>query len=272
MKAFVLEGNGIETVKLKEVPAPDPASNEVLVKIKGISVNPVDIATMTVPGVRGGLYVPKDGQPVIIGWDIAGEVISAGSGVTKFKAGDRVFGCIKFPGQGNAYAEYAAAPEDQIALIPENISFAEAAAASMAAITPYEALVDKGQIKSGQKVLIHAAAGGVGHFAVQIAKAFGAYVIGTASTANIDFVKSLGADEVIDYKTQKFEEVVTDADLILDSIDAANLLRSLDAVKNGGTVVSLKATFDGDIADKAKEKNVTGIREGINSKGERPQK
>jgi NADPH:quinone reductase-like Zn-dependent oxidoreductase len=268
MKAFILEGNGIETLRLAELPVPEPGKGEVLIKTKAITLNPVDIAMMTVEPVRKGLYNAGSGEPVIPAWDIAGEVTAVGQDVSEIKVGDKVFGCIKFPGQGKACAEYVAAPAEQLALIPDGITFEEAAAATMAAITPYEALVVKGKITKNDKVLIHAAAGGVGHFAVQIAKSFGAYVIGTASTANVDFVKSIGADEVIDYKKVKFEEVVTDADLVLDSIDAVNLLRSLDAVKPGGRVVSLKATFDGEIAQKAEKKNVTGIREGIGSSGE----
>lgn len=268
MKAYILEGNGIETLKLAELPAPEPGNGEVVIKTKAISINPVDIAMMTVEPVRNGLYNAVSGEQIIPAWDIAGEVIKVGQDVMDFKTGDKVFGCIKFPGQGKACAEFVAAPAEHLAMIPEGISFEHAAAATMAAITPYEALVVKGKLSAGDKVLIHAAAGGVGHFAVQIAKSFGAYVIGTASTANVEFVKSIGADEVIDYKTSKFEEVIKDADLVLDSIDAANLIRSLDAVKPGGRVVSLKATFDGEISEKAANKNVTGIREGISSSGE----
>jgi len=267
MKAFILEGDGIENLKLKELPNPVIGAGEVLIKTKAISMNPVDIATIKIAGVRGGLYVPTPGEDVIVGWDIAGVVESVGAEVTTLKAGDRVFGCIYFPGQGKAYADMVKAKPADIAIIPDNVTFEAAASAGMACLTPWLALVTRGKVSKGDKVLIHAAAGGVGHFAVQIAKHFGAYVIGTASTANVDFVKSIGADEVIDYKTTKFEDVVKDADLVLDSIDAANLLRSLDAVKPGGRVISLKAEFDGEIAEKAKSKNVTGIRVGVYSNG-----
>jgi NADPH:quinone reductase-like Zn-dependent oxidoreductase len=267
MKAFSLSGNGIEGLRLVEVTNPEPGVNEVLIKTKAVSINPVDIATMNIEAARKALLAPVQGQPIIGGWDVAGEVIKTGKSVAGFKAGDRVFGCINFPGKGQVYAELVSAPASQLALIPEGVSFESAAAACMAALTPWQALVTHGNIKKGDKVLIHAAAGGVGHFAVQIAKSFGAYVIGTASTANIDFIKSLGVDETIDYKRQKFEEVVNDADLVLDSIDAANLLRSLDAAKPGGIVVSLKSEFDGDIGKKSKEKNITGIRMGVTSNG-----
>lgn len=272
MQAFVLEGNGPETLRLHSLAIPQPADGEVLIRTKAISLNPVDIATMKIEPVRNGLYGAANGEDVIVGWDVAGDVVAASASVKNLKAGDRVFGCIKFPGRGKAYAEYATAPADQLAVIPEGVSYESAAAASMAAITPYGALVGKGKVSKKDKVLIHGAAGGVGHFAVQIAKSFGAYVIGTASGANLDFVRSIGADQVIDYRKEKFDDVVKDADLVLDSIDAANLLRSLDAVKKGGRVVSLKAEFQGEIDQKAKAKGVTGIRFGVYSNGADQQK
>jgi NADPH:quinone reductase-like Zn-dependent oxidoreductase len=272
MQAFVLAGNGPETLSLRTLAVPQPAENEVLIRTKAISLNPIDIAAMKIEGVRGGVYGDLKGGDIVIGWDVAGEVVASGAAVKGLKTGDRVFGCIKFPGQGRAYAEYVTAPADQLALIPEGVAYESAAAASMAAITPYGALVGKAKVSRNDKVLIHGAAGGVGHFAVQIAKSFGAYVIGTASTANLDFVKSIGADQVIDYKKDKFEDVVRDADLVLDAIDATNLLRSLDAVKKGGRVVSLKADFQGEIDQKAKAKGVTGIRFGVYSNGGDQQK
>jgi NADPH:quinone reductase-like Zn-dependent oxidoreductase len=267
MQAFVLEGNGIASLHLRTSDKPKLATGEVLIRTRAVSLNPIDIVTIQVEAVRNGLYGGADGSDIIPGWDVAGEVVATDLSVTKLKPGDRVFGCIKFPGKGRAFAGYVAAPADQLALIPEGVTFESAAAACMAAITPYEALVGNGKLSKDDKVLIHAAAGGVGHFAVQIAKSFGAYVIGTASVENIDFVKSMGADEVIDYKKQKFEDVVQDADLVLDSIDDANLLRSLDAVKEGGRVVSLKGNFEGDADKKAKAKGVTGIRFGVHSNG-----
>jgi NADPH:quinone reductase-like Zn-dependent oxidoreductase len=267
MQAFVLEGNGPETLRLLTVAIPQPDDGEVLIRTEAISLNPIDIAAMKVEGVRNGVYGADKEGDIVIGWDVAGEVVAAGASVKGLKAGDRVFGCIKFPGQGKAYAEYVTAPADQLAVIPEKISYESAAAACMAAITPFGALVGKGKVSKSDKVLIHGAAGGVGHFAVQIAKSVGAFVIGTASGANLDFVKSIGADQVIDYKKEKFEDVVKDADLVLDSINAANLLRSLDAVKKGGRVVSLKAEFQGEIDQKAKAKGVTGIRFGVYSNG-----
>jgi NADPH:quinone reductase-like Zn-dependent oxidoreductase len=272
MQAFVLEGNDIGSLRLRTPDKPKLAAGEVLIRTKAISLNPIDIIAMQVEAVRNHLYGAPDGSDIILGWDVAGEVVATDPSVTKLKPGDRVFGCIKFPGKGKAYAEYVAAPNDQLALIPDGVTFESAAAAGLAAITAYEALVDSGKLSKDDKVLIHGAAGGVGHFAVQIAKSFGAYVIGTASAGNLDFVKSMGADEVIDYQKQKFEDVVRDADLVLDSLGEENLLRSIDAVKEGGRVVSLKGGFEGEVDKKAKAKGVTGIRFGVHSNGADQQK
>ena len=150
---------------------------------------------------------------------------------------------INFPGHGKAYAEYVAAPASQLALKPSNISHEEAAAATLAALTAWQALVTNAKVKKGQKVVIQAASGGVGHYAVQIAKYLGAYVIGTSSAANKDFVLGLGADEHIDYKKHKIDEVVKDADFVLDPIGDNNIDPSLNAAKKGGTVIMLPSFF-----------------------------
>ena len=267
MKAFNIKGNGIENLELDEFPMPEIGPNDLLVKTKAFSLNPVDRKVIDTEAVRKFLLNVADGEKVIGGWDLAGEVIKTGASVKKFKEGDHVFGCIHFPGDGKVYAEYDSAPSDEVALIPAGVSFESAAAASMAALAAYQALVTHGNIKKANKVLIHGASGGVGHFAVQIAKSFGAYVIGTTSTENKDFVKSIGADEVIDYKKERFEEVIKDADLVIDAINAQNLLRSLEAVRPGGTIVSLIADFDGAIAEKVKQKNVKAIKMGVYSSG-----
>jgi NADPH:quinone reductase-like Zn-dependent oxidoreductase len=267
MKAFVLAGNGIENLKIKDVPIPLQGDGDVLIKTRAVSLNPVDIKAITMEGVRTGLYAPAPGQDIIMGWDIAGDVMCIGPSVINLKPGDRVFGCASFPGQGDGFAEYVRAPAAHLAIIPENVSYAAAAASTMAALTAWLAIVTTGLVSKNDKVLINGAAGGVGHFAVQIAKSFGAYVIGTASAKNLDFVKSIGADQVIDYKAVKFEQVVKDADLVMDSIDDANLSRSLDAVKRGGRVVSLIATFEEENAAKAYAKNVQGTRIGVRSNG-----
>jgi NADPH:quinone reductase-like Zn-dependent oxidoreductase len=263
MKAITLKENGsVDNLKLSEVDVPEIKNDEVLVKVKAISINPVDaFVRKNESSLRGILKPGKDEDTFIIGWDISGIIEKVGSNVKDFEVDDKVFGMVNFPGSGKAYAEYVAAPANQLALIPANISFEEAAAATLTALTAWQALVTHAKIKKGDKVLIHAASGGVGHYAVQIAKSFGAYVIGTASSPNRDFVLGLGADEFIDYTSEKFEDKINDADIVLDSIPGTeHLLRSIDAAKKGGRVVSIKSSFEGEIADKANSKNLQTYR------------
>lgn len=178
-----------------------------------------------------------DVRPVILGWDIAGTVVEVGSKVSHFKVGDTVFGMINFPGNGGAYAEYVAADQEHLALIPAAVSFEEAAAAALAALTALQVLENR--VKKGDRVLIHAGAGGVGHFAIQMAKNFGAYVITTSSVKNKDFVLSLGANEHIDYKITAFQDVLSDIDFVLDGIGGATLMSSVKVIKEGGAIISL---------------------------------
>ena len=179
MKAITLKDfGGVENLVKTEIPVPVISDNEVLVKVKAFSINPVDIKTRTGKGVAVKL---KEAKPMILGWDFSGIVTDTGQSVTSFKVNDEVFGFINFPRPGKAYAEYVAAPESQLTIKPANVTFEEAAAASLAALTAWQILKDKAGIKPGDNVLIHAAAGGVGHFAVQMSKHLGAYVIGTAS-------------------------------------------------------------------------------------------
>ncbi len=207
MKAIILkEAGGPENLEITEVPIPTANKGEVLVKVKAISINPVDIKTRKGLALYGKL---QEDKPIILGWDIAGEVVEVGEGVTTLEIGDEVFGMINFPGHGKAYAEYVTAPAEQLAEKPEFISTQEAVAGTLAALTAWQVLIDEAKLQPGERVLIHAAAGGVGHFAVQIAKYLGAYVIGTASDPNYDFVKELGADEFVDYKQVRFEDEFT---------------------------------------------------------------
>ncbi|HZT34451.1 MAG TPA: NADP-dependent oxidoreductase, partial [Nitrososphaera sp.] len=169
-----------------------------------------------------------------------------------FRKGDEVFGMVNFTGHGKAYAEYVSVREDHLALKPSSITHPEAAAATLAALTAWQTLVHLSRVKAGDKVLIHSAAGGVGHFAIQIARHLGAYVIGTSSAANRDFVLGLGAHEHIDYSTQRFEDIVRDADLVIDSIpDIQHLERSLQAVKSRGKLISLVTFPDERLSRKA---------------------
>ncbi|MGP4952656.1 NADP-dependent oxidoreductase, partial [Psychrobacter sp. T6-1] len=207
MQAYLLhKAGGIENLTLSEIDTPMPKDGEVLIKIKAISINPVDVKIREMPKLLDKVYGTD--RPLILGWDIAGIVHAVGRDVTDFKADDKVFGLVNFPGHGSAYAEYVAAPGEHLVEIPEGTSFPEAAATTLAALTALQVL--RPRIKAGDKVLIHAGSGGVGHFAVQIAKDIGAYVISTSSADNRDFVLSLGADEHIDYEAQDFEKIVSD--------------------------------------------------------------
>jgi NADPH:quinone reductase-like Zn-dependent oxidoreductase len=271
MKAFVLKANGgIENLVLSEVDIPEIKSDEVLIKVKAISINPVDTFARQNKNTVQAILKPKsDKEILILGWDISGSVVEVGAGVKDFEIGNNVFGMVNFSGHGKAYAEYVAAPANQLAIKPENISHEEAAGATLTALTAWQALVNNAKIHKGDKVLIHAAAGGVGHYAVQIAKHFGAYVIGTASAANRDFVKKLGADEFIDYAAEKFEERVKDADIVLESLPGNDhLLRSVKAAKKGGRVISIKSSPEGATAELIKEKELFFQRILVRSNGE----
>ena len=267
MRAIVLEQAGnIKNLKLTDIPKPGIQNDEVLIKVKAISINPVDIKTR----IGKSLYneLKSKNPAIILGWDVSGVIEETGKAVTEFKKGDEVFGMVNFPGHGKAYAEYVAAPASHLALKPSNISHEEAAAATLAALTAWQAVVTHAKVSKGQKIVIQAASGGVGHYAVQIAKSLGAYVIATSSAANKDFVINLGADEHIDYKKHRVDEVVSDADFVLDPIGDDNIDPSLNAVKKGGTVIMLPSFFKEQIAEKAKARGVNGYYFSVQSNGE----
>ncbi|GAB3828569.1 NADP-dependent oxidoreductase [Hymenobacter jeollabukensis] len=256
MNAFLLTGTtGPDSLQTTTLSTPTIGPAEVLVQVIAISLNPVDVKTTYGKGVYGRL---KDEQPLIPGWDISGVVSAVGADVTDFKVGDEVFGMVNFPGHGRAYAEYMAAPAAHLARKPASISHEEAAATTLAALTAWQALVTKAHVQPGQRVLIHAAAGGVGHFAVQLAKELGAYVIGTSSAAKRDFVLSLGADEHVDYTQVRFEDAVQPVDMVLDAIGGDNMVRSLDVVKPGGTLISIPSGLSPDITERAAAKGIHG--------------
>ncbi|AKD05212.1 NADP-dependent oxidoreductase [Pontibacter korlensis] len=266
MKAFVLNEPGpAENLKLQEIDTPKPQKGEVLVRVRAISINPVDTKTR-----EGKAFYNKlnETPPVIVGWDISGEVAAVGEGVEYFKEGDEVFGMVNFPGHGKAYAEYVVAPETHLAHKPENISHHEAAAATLAALTAWQALVDQAGIQPGQRVLIHAAAGGVGHFAVQIAKFFKANVIGTASPENHEFLRAMGADEQLDYHKYRVEDVVMDADIVLDSLGEENTRRSLATLKEGGKIISILGGATEAVQAEAKKRNIEAKSYLVHSSGE----
>ncbi len=256
MKAIILkEFGGVENLEFTELPVPEITDGEVLVQLKSISLNPVDIKTRSGRGVAGLL---KDQMPVVLGWDISGVVTKVGAGVDGFELGDEVFSMINFPKPGKTYAEYVVAQASELALKPANINHDEAAAATLAALTAWQALTLHGNIKAGDRVLIHAASGGVGHFAVQIAKHLGAHVIGTSSLANKEFVLSLGADEHVDYSAQPFETVIKDIDFVLDAIGGEYIDRSLTITKKGGTVISIPSGLNETVTEKAKALGIHG--------------
>jgi NADPH:quinone reductase-like Zn-dependent oxidoreductase len=266
MKAIILkEPGGPENLVITDVPVPEVKEGEVLVKVKAISINPVDIKTR-----KGlGLYTKlKEDGPVILGWDIAGEVVEVGKGVTTLEEGDEVFGMVNFPGHGRAYAEYVVAPANHLAEKSELITPQEAVAGTLAALTAWQVLIDEAKVQPGEKVLIHAAAGGVGHYAVQIAKYLGAYVIGTASDANYDFVKELGADEFVDYTQGPFEEMIQDVDVVFDTVGGPNPLRSLDVLKEGGRLVAIAGGITDELKQKAEKKNIKATAYLVHSNGD----
>ena len=265
MKAVILtEAGGTENFSIEEIAIPEIQPKEVLVKVHAIAINPVDMKTR-----KGGAFLAKlqEQSPLILGWDISGEVEAVGEDVFLFKPGDEVFGMVNFPGNGRAYAEYVAAPEDHLALKPKNVSHEEAAATTLAALTAWQVLVHEADLSPGQQVLIHAAAGGVGHFAVQIAKQLGAKVIGTASASNEDFLKEIGVDVPIDYKSSNFEDQIEQVDVILDPIGGETTERSLRAIKNGGILVSIVGGVKDHLDAITEERGITAKNYLVHSSG-----
>jgi NADPH:quinone reductase-like Zn-dependent oxidoreductase len=237
MKAIVVHQNGgPEVLKYEDAPRPQPKDDEILIRVMAAAVNPVDVA------IRAGRF-GGHGFPFIPGMDVAGVVERAGGKVTRFKKGDAVYAYLSFEEQG-AYAEFVVTKENHAALKPISIDFEHAAAVPLAATTAWQALVDKAGLKADQTVLIHGGSGGVGTFAVQIAKARGAKVIATASTANQGVLKEIGADQPIDYATIKFEDVVKDVDVVLNGVRGDSLARSYGVVKKGGIIVSITGPPD----------------------------
>jgi NADPH:quinone reductase-like Zn-dependent oxidoreductase len=237
MKAVRMHGYGLpEVLKYEDAPRPEPGEGEALVKIHAAGVNPVDWK------IRAGhLRAFRDyPMPFILGWDLSGTVEELGPGAAAwgFRAGDEVYARPDL-GRNGAYAEYIAVRASEIQRKPMSLDHVHSTAIPLAALTAWQAIFDAGQLRAGQRILIHAAAGGVGTFAVQLARWKGAYVIGTASKANHDFVKELGANEVIDYQTTRFEDAVRDVDVVLDTVAGETRDRSWQVLKKGGILVSI---------------------------------
>lgn len=222
---------GLEVLQATEVPRPQPGIGEILVRVAATSINPTDWKN------RAGQAFVRT-LPLVLGWDVSGVVEDVGLGVTLFKPGDEVFGMLPYPRGVGAHAEYAVGPTRAFVPKPAQLSHVQAAALPLAGLTALQSLVDTAQLRTGDRVLIHAAAGGVGHLAVQLAKAYGAHVIGTASATNHAFLAELGVDEAVDYRTTDFTDVVHDVDVVLDTIGGEYQLRSLATLRPGGVMVS----------------------------------
>jgi NADPH:quinone reductase-like Zn-dependent oxidoreductase len=243
------EFGGPEVLRYEETTRPDPTPTEVRVRVRGTSVNPVDFKTRSGNG-------PLRQPPLTIGWDVTGVVDELGGGVTRFAVGDEVLGMPRFPREAGSYAEYVTAPSRQFVRRPASLGVAEAAALPLAGLTAWQTLVDTADVRPGQRVLIHAAAGGVGHLAVQIAKARGAYVIGTARPVNHETLSGLGADELIDYRSVRFEDATGDIDVVLDLIGGENSLRSLDVLHPDGLLISVPSSASAGVQTAAAERHL----------------
>ncbi|HLT07007.1 MAG TPA: NADP-dependent oxidoreductase [Cyclobacteriaceae bacterium] len=265
MKAVILkEAGSTDNFSIEDIATPVPQPQEVLVKVHAAAVNPVDMKTR-----KGGAFLAKlqESGSVILGWDISGVVESVGAQVSLFKPGDEVFGMVNFPGIGKAYAAYVTAPEGHLARKPSNINHEDAAAATLAALTAWQALVHEAKVTAGQKVLIHAAAGGVGHFAIQIAKHLGAKVVGTASSSNIEFLKALGVDFPIDYTAAPFETQMDQVDVVLDPLGDEVTERSLQLLRPGGVLISIVGGVKEHLNALIAEKNIQAKNYLVHSSG-----
>jgi NADPH:quinone reductase-like Zn-dependent oxidoreductase len=252
MKAVRIHHYGeVSTLNYEDAPMPAIGADEILIKVYAAGVNPIDWK------IREGYF--KDAMqhplPLTLGWDVAGEVVKVGGDVTAYQEQELVFGYLNMARQG-AYANYVVAKAEEISLKPVSLTFTEAAAMPLAALTAWQALFDIAQVTAGQRVLIHAAAGGVGHFAVQLAKWKGAYVIGTASLQNQHFLLDLGVDEFIDYNAAPLREQVRDVDMVFDTVGGDTLRESWALLKKGGILVSIVDPCE--IAISAKQHGVRG--------------
>ncbi|WP_408607340.1 NADP-dependent oxidoreductase [Kitasatospora mediocidica] len=246
---------GPDVLRVEEVARPEPLPTEVLVRVHAAGINPVDWKTRGGTGMAGILGEP----PFVLGWDVSGVVEAVGFGVTTLKAGDEVYGMPWFPRAAGGYAEYVTAPARQFARKPATVGHEVAAAVPLAALTAWQAVVDTADVRAGQRVLITAAAGGVGHLAVQFAKHLGAHVIATASGGRHAWLKELGADEVIDYHAVRFEDVVRDVDVVIDLVgddpDRTGT-RSLETLRPDGLLVAVPAGVSTELAEAAAARGV----------------
>ena len=244
---------GPEVLKEVELERPMPRPNEVLVRVRAAGVNPTDWKHRANGGFLGE-------PPFVLGWDVSGVVEAVGIGVARFRPGDEVFGMLSYPFGHGSHAEYVTAPARAFAPKPASIDHTQAGALPLVSLTAWQALVEYADVRPGQRVLVHAAAGGVGHVAVQIAKARGAYVIGTASAGKHEFLRGLGADELIDYRETDFAEAVKDVDVVLDTLGGETSVRSLKVLRAGGVVVSILPVGSAEFHEEAERLGVRAVR------------
>ncbi|MCX5240092.1 NADP-dependent oxidoreductase [Streptomyces prunicolor] len=244
---------GPEVLEVAEVERPAPRANEILIRVHAAGLNPTDWKHRATGGFLGE-------PPFTLGWDVSGVVEAVGVGVARLAPGDEVFGMLSYPWGHGSHAEYVAAPARAFVHKPAGIDHVQAGALPLVSLTAWQALVENAQVHPGQRVLIHAAAGGVGHVAVQIAKARGAYVIGTASAAKHDFLRELGVDEAIDYRETDFSEAVKDVDVVLDMLGGETALKSLRVLRPGGIVVSIVPMGKPDFYEEAERLGVRAVR------------
>ncbi|MFD5341665.1 NADP-dependent oxidoreductase [Streptomyces hawaiiensis] len=244
---------GPEVLKEVEIERPVPKPNEVLVRVRAAGVNPTDWKHRATGGFLGE-------PPFVLGWDVSGVVEAVGIGVVAFAPGDEVFGMLPYPYGHGSHAEYVIAPVRALARKPAGVDHTRAGALPLVSLTAWQALTEHAGLRPGQRVLIHAAAGGVGHVAVQIAKARGAYVIGTASAGKHEFLREIGVDEAVDYRETDFTEAVKDADVVLDTIGGDNSLRSLRVLRPGGVLVSILPGGSDDLYEEAERLGVRALR------------
>lgn len=233
---------GPEVLTIEHAPRPEPIPTEILIDVHAIALNPLDAR------IRSGAFPILGDPPFTLGWDVSGVVVEAASG--RFCVGDEVFGMPWFPRPANSYAELVAAPALHFAHKPTNLTHAEAAALASVGLTAWQGLVDFAKVTSGQRVLVHGGAGGVGHVAIQIAKALGAEVVTTASASASEFVRGLGADNVIDYTATDFTQAVQEVDVVFDTLGGDVVERSLDVLRPGGHLVTAVADDDTALAER----------------------
>lgn len=266
MKAIILthDGEKIGGLQAAELPIPQIKDDEILIKVRAIDINPVDNKTLQGKGQFNNI---KTDDPIILGWDASGVVDAVGNDVTDFKIGDHVFGLINFPGHGKTYAEYVAAPASQMALKPDNVDDETAVATTLSALMAYQA-IHKANIKEGERVLIQGVAGGVGFFALRIAKSLGAYVVGTAMAKEEGFLKANGLDELIDFQTTDFEHATKNIDFVLDTLGGKNILKAFNILSPKGRLITIPSGVGDDWKSVAEERGIDAQFLFVHSSGE----